>query len=446
MVPARRFARGFSVVLMAVAPAGCKAKHPPMMRTPALYSSTTVADLDNITLEGRRSTTIEILYATDRLYETARRPDPFPGLRQGYLRVGTARVRLGPEEMTWPELAAASTSLERKSGDVRISLETIEDLGPLVDTLTEFDVESREADVDEPAARFAAMVNERLAESTRKNVFVYVSPFKIDFDLACFTTAEFHHFMGRNGVAIAYSWPTGTRFLDYFSATENAYLTVRNLRIFLEYLARETDAERINLMTYSAGARVLSGALQELALKYGHLGVSEARDRLRIGQVIYTGPDIDREAFVSHYDDGAGLLCEGLTIYTTPRDRALAMSQWIFGWQRLGSITVEDLTPRGIDYLERTTSTALVKVTNAEEALRGNAHAYFRESPWVSSDILLILALALPPEERALYREEGDPVWHFPDDYREQVARLIERLKSEDAGRSTEAPVLRARP
>ena len=418
-------------LLLLIVIVGCKAKAPPLMNTPALYSST-IADLGEITVDGRQGTTVEILYATDRLPDASRQPDPYTAERQDYLRLGVARVRLGPKEMTWPELASASTSMDRKPADVRMYLEGVDDFGPLVDSMTEFDPGYHEPGVEEPAARFAALVNERLEGSRTKNVNVYVAPFKVHFDVACFTAAEFHHYLGRNGVFITYSWPTATGVLDYFSATENAYLTVRNLRIFLEYLARETDARRINLMTYSAGARVLSGALHELALKYSHFEESALREELRIGQIIYTGPDIDREAFNSHFADGAAHLADGLTIYTTKRDKALGMSRWLFGWERLGSIDVEDLTPAGIELLMEQTRFALVGVTNAEEAKQDNAHGYFRNSPWVSSDILLILALGLPTDERGLYRQEDDPVWRFPDDYREMVAELITEMDAQE--------------
>ncbi len=68
--------------------------------------------------------------------------------------------------------------------------------------------------------------------------------------------SEISHFLGQDGAFILDSWPSPTASRDYFVAAENAYDSVRSPRIFIEYLARETSAERIHLMTYSVDARV----------------------------------------------------------------------------------------------------------------------------------------------------------------------------------------------
>ena len=68
--------------------------------------------------------------------------------------------------------------------------------------------------------------------------------------------SEISHFLGQDGAFILDSWPSPTASREYFVAAENACDSVRSPRIFIEYLARETSAERIHLMTYSVDARV----------------------------------------------------------------------------------------------------------------------------------------------------------------------------------------------
>ena len=58
-----------------------------------------------------------------------------------------------------------------------------------------------------------------------------------------------------------------------------------------------------------------------------------------------------------------------------------------------------------------------IDVTDAESATTGNGHAYFRKSPWTSSDILMTLMHDLKPDERGLVRSEDIPIWTFPPDY-----------------------------
>ena len=67
----------------------------------------------------------------------------------------------------------------------------------------------------------------------------------------------------------------------------------------------------------------------------------------------------------------------------------------------------------------------MIDVTDAEDAARGNGHAYFRHSPWVSSDILTTLLYDLEPAKRGLQFDEEWPIWTFPDDYITNLAKTL---------------------
>jgi hypothetical protein len=54
----------------------------------------------------------------------------------------------------------------------------------------------------------------------------------------------------------------------------------------------------------------------------------------------------------------------------------------------------------------------------------GNGHDYFRQSPWVSSDILALLALNLGPDKRGLVPGTIPQLWRFPPDYVQRVQQL----------------------
>jgi hypothetical protein len=74
----------------------------------------------------------------------------------------------------------------------------------------------------------------------------------------------------------------------------------------------------------------------------------------------------------------------------------------------------------------------LVDVTDAERADARNGHSYFRDSPWVSSDILATLVTGLGPAERGLVREQpGLPIWSYPPDF---IERLRDSLPASSRG------------
>jgi esterase/lipase superfamily enzyme len=288
------------------------------------------------------------------------------------------------------------------------------------------DPELLPSDLQAATTTFSQLVNAKLAISRQKEILIYVHGYKVVFDNPVLVTTELWHFLGYDGVAIAFAWPATPSRWAYFSDIETAALSSFNLRMLIEYLAEETDAESINIIGYSAGTRVVIDALAQLALIHGRTPPADLKRELPIGQVILVGSDYDRGLFAARLMDGMLTLPENLTIYTSEMDRALSLSQWIFGRNRLGQMwTQYPLKPHLQTFLEKNESLRIIDVTNAESAGAGNGHAYFRSSPWVSSDVLVSLYFGLSPEQRGLVKYPDMPVWHFPDDYLNRLQSLL---------------------
>ena len=64
-------------------------------------------------------------------------------------------------------------------------------------------------------------------------------------------------------------------------------------------------------------------------------------------------------------------------------------------------------------------------MTGAAGSTTGNGHDYFRQSPWVSSDILALLALNLAPDKRGLVPGNIPQLWRFPPDYVQRVQTAV---------------------
>ena len=147
---------------------------------------------------------------------------------------------------------------------------------------------------------------------------------------------------------------------------------------------------------------------------------------LRIGHVILTASDFDRQLFGSYINEGILDVAKDTTIYLSELDSALSLSKWIFNRQRLGQMWEDRKLPDGLaELLWQAEDLVLVDVSDVEKAASGNGHAYFRKSPWVSSDILSTLMYDLSPQERGLYHTKDWPIWQFPPDY---ITKLTEKL------------------
>ena len=70
-------------------------------------------------------------------------------------------------------------------------------------------------------------------------------------------------------------------------------------------------------------------------------------------------------------------------------------------------------------------STSMEYITDAAGATTDNGHAYFRKSPWASSDILMTLMFDLEPNERGLVQDSETLIWSFPADYIQRLRNAL---------------------
>ncbi|MGB2690124.1 MAG: alpha/beta hydrolase, partial [Desulfobacterales bacterium] len=206
-----------------------------------------------------------ILYATDR--SPAGENDHFYKNKRGnLLRLGSAKIKVGEKGITWEEARRISL-LKNRTDKYPIKVTEVEELGILDRSISVFtppDLISGE--LYQPAKRFAELVNEKLKQSRRKDIYIYVHGYKVVFENPILVATELWHFLGYDGVFIAYAWPSTPKTLAYVSDAETAALSSHFLQIFLQYLAEETDAENIHIVGYSAGTRVVISALAQLAM------------------------------------------------------------------------------------------------------------------------------------------------------------------------------------
>ena len=381
----------------------------------------------------------QVLYATLRAPAAEGTADRFYGTeRAGSLRLGTSRIILGRSDITW-DMARKMSILKNSTEDYPLQVAELEEFGvldrPLHPILEPRDSRAPDA---RPRERFVAEVNARLATSPDQDIFIYVHGYKVNFENPILVAAELWHFIGYEGVFIPFAWPSRMGRLDYFGDTESARYSALYLREFLEFLADETTARRIHILGYSAGTRLVGAALHQLALVNEHRTAAEIRERLRLGNVILVGSDIDRGIFSTYLMDGLLRVQERLTIYESPRDKALGMALLAFGKNRVGQLDPSDLTPGARKFLRSSDALSLVSITNAPGYDAGNGHSYFRDSPLVSSDLLATLRYDLTPAQRGLTQDPETGVWEFPVDYLSRLEGAIFEVDPDLARRARE--------
>jgi esterase/lipase superfamily enzyme len=368
-----------------------------------------------------------ILYATDRQPATNENPEHFYQNKRGLvLRLGVGKSVLGKTDMTWEEARRISL-LKNRPNSYPIRITDAQEIGILDKSYTVFTTPGELGLEDrKPAKIFAEKINGKLALSTRKDIYIYVHGYKVVFENPLLVATELWHFLGYDGVFIAFAWPSTPKRLAYVSDLETAALSSHSLRILLEYLAEETDAENIHIIAYSAGTRVVINALMQLASAGSEKSAQELHEQLRIGQVVVVGSDFDRQLVGAYMANGLLKASRNFNVYLSETDKALGVSSWLFKRDRIGQMPKDsDLTPQVKEFIRNTPNLHLIDIKDAEDSAAGNGHAYFRQSPWVSSDILTTLMYDLTPEQRGLTRTDEWPIWVFPPDY---ITRLKKQL------------------
>jgi esterase/lipase superfamily enzyme len=398
-----------------------------LMPTPEVYADGTVDPFTNLDNDPSQLPEYDILYATCRKPDTDG-TEYYSNERGFVLRLGRAETEIGPEGYSW-EKSRRISLLKNRTDKYPVSVSGVDEIGIMDRTITVFTPTALVPGThDEAARRFAEKINAKLMVSSKKDVYVYVHGYKVVFSNPILVSAELWHFLGYDGVFIAYAWPSTPSRWAYFSDIETAEIAAHNLRRLMEYLAEETDAERLHIIGYSAGTRVALKTLHQMAMLYADEEKATIQKRVRIGHVILIGSDMDRQVFGAYLVDGLLKTADSMSVYVSSQDRALGLSRWLFRRKRLGQMWQGSMNPEVINYLTSTSELNIIDVSGIEGSATGNGHAYFRKSPWVSSDILMTLMYDLEPDQRGLIRSPNNPVWLFAEDYIQRLrAALLKR-------------------
>jgi esterase/lipase superfamily enzyme len=139
--------------------------------------------------------------------------------------------------------------------------------------------------------------------------------------------------------------------------------------------------------------------------------------------VILIGSDMDRGLLGLQLSAGILDVVDGLTLYVSAKDRALRFARFLHGRDRAGEAFQEG-QPHAVAraWLVDNPKLVIIDVTDVGDSTVEGGHRYFRKSPWVSSDLLMMLRFGLGPEARGLVRSDNPVMWRFPDDYIERLS------------------------
>ena len=399
---------------------GCSPSAVRLMPTPAMFTSGNPGLL-GAGADAGRDTTIEILYATNRLPEGPPDARRYTRQRGDQLRLGVATLQVGDGTKTWESLQAMSTSVVEGERP-EITLRATREMAVLEDATPASAAE---------AEAFFAHVDELLRRAGKRELLIYMHGANTNFDRAAAQAAQFQHFMGRDAVVMVFAWPSAGSLLRYGRDVATARRTEPVFARLLALLSAHTQVAHVDVLAYSAGAMIASPGLARAA---GEVAAVADPGSLRLGEVYYAAPDIDLPVFVDNlprYQDRV----RRVTVSVNMGDRVLSLTQWFHRVSRAGRPNLADIGPEETQWLVAASGRQELDVLSIRPedlpGLPASSHSFWYDHPWVSSDVLLKLRFQAPPLARGLSPSSNQielTFWTFPSDYAERLPAVLQGL------------------
>lgn len=408
------------IALLVLFTCGCASKkNLTLIPAPVIYTQTSINPFTHLQND-KKTTHNTVHFATLREPEFTKGHLTYSNKVSDQLHLGSAQVQIGSPAMQWAELERASL-LSTRTELIPLSLTKITEVAQLP--------QSKQAQpmLTPEQQKFIAEINTELDNALDKEIMLYVHGTKAAFKNSAIIAAEIDHFSGRDFVSICFSWPSHQNIFSYLTGTDvqRAKDASQSLAQFLEFLAAHTKAERINILSFSAGARTTSKAIYEMAQA---TPANDVRATYKIGSVIYAAADVPVDVFLERLP-ASSLIAEKVILTVTDDDNALrAAKRFMHGRARAGS-TDAKIAEENFIAQSKLTNIEIIDVSFGKD-LRGfdiTGHRYWYRHPWISSDMIFLLRTDLPAQQRGLSQADVDGVWYLGPDYPEKIVAAVNR-------------------
>lgn len=311
---------------------------------------------------------VRVYYGTNRAPTGERDPARFYGTRRGDLQFGYADVTI-PESHKEGELETPSRwsmmTIDLRSAEARKRYVLLQGVQPLA------------------RDRFLDSLRAYMAASPSRELLVFIHGYNNSFEDASRRVAQLVYDLDFDGTPTMFSWPSAESTTSYTVDEAAVSVSGRRLADFLQAVATEAGATRVHLIAHSMGNRALLDALPLYLARR-----TPDQPGSKLGQIVFTAPDVDRDLFVDALPGLVGA-AERLTLYASDTDKALRTSELLHGAPRAGLAGARLITQRGLDSID---------MSAIEADLMG--HSYFADNTGAMYDLFRLLWRGDPPPRR----------------------------------------------
>ena len=434
-VPIGRYAGSLTAILLILL-AGCSREPVYLMPTPEVMRDARFdVFMDNPYLESVDE--ITTYFATTRKQKKPGDPKVFSRNPGGSLILGEVTLKIGEGDDAWRSIYSDSVmpsdedrvalTLTDTRVDAMLDLTDLNAALLLDDPSDALELAESPAELSAGAQAFFDALNSDLDKSPTRILTVFVHGANNSFEESVARGAQIQYFTGDADVALTYSWPAAGSIFGYARDVRQANRSGEDFAEFMKLLSLYSTAEHINIIGYSAGGRIVGGALTVLAEEFPQSFIDSLPKSPRtMNQIYLAASDEKLSKFAENYPNYAYLV-DKITVTVNPDDHVLGMAGIVGGGVRLGGAgggkymqkRPDDERQRLIDLINGGKLDIVDMQINDIEGFKYSHEAWY-ENPWLSSDVLITLYLGLDPASRGLstYKTANDlGVWYFPEDY-----------------------------
>ncbi len=297
---------------------------------------------------------------------------------------------------------------------------------------------------------FLAAINADMKEG-KPSLLLFIHGYSTSFEDGARRLGQLAYDIDFEGIPVLYSWPSQGGILSYKEDLRMAEKAGKKLREFMQHLLEGTDAESINIVAHSMGNRVLTSALR------GWDHPPEAGKGFQ--QIILAAPDIGIEQFCREMVAVVPRFGERVTLYSSPKDLPLNLSDLVNDEERIGGANRKLLLEQvmqlmkeyQIDLFDQYYASEALDTREAFSAIPGIdpviflpewidlspnlGHNYYASNPTVVWDIREVIHQSTPPERRAWLMQESvseEPpavIWVLQEDLPMTAGRTTDTLQ-----------------
>jgi esterase/lipase superfamily enzyme len=168
-----------------------------------------------------------------------------------------------------------------------------------------------------------------LQDQAEKPLVIWIHGYRPSFDLSAIHCAQLAHDLNIDANILTFDWTSSGSSLGYTRDLLQIPRSTKHLVNLLKTVSNDVKPQRIIVVAHSLGCRLVCLALHKL---YN----DQTAKNLKLDQVIFLAPNVDKEEFDEDFKSELQSLVNRITIYVASDDNVLLLAKLLYNVDSIG--------------------------------------------------------------------------------------------------------------